>query len=637
MAGIPQNPGILGRVVNALAGRLGGKDGQGNAGNRIARLGMTQRQQELNHLWGVYRCLQYSSRKLDWNGKENTDRLATDVISSQGYIPPGFVDAGGKKGSLPLKFRRPTAPHALVKVIVDRFTGILFSEGQHPEVGCEGDPLTEDWLRAVADVTRLWQQMILARTYGGAMGSVAIGFQFIDGKPHVEVHDPRWMFPQFVEHGSTILESIEKRYRYPKEEKDPTTGKWEVKEYWYRRVLDKTSDVLYAPALVDKGDEPEWVEAKRVDHGFDFCPVVWVQNIPVQDSEDGDQDCPPAAYDNVEAIDALISQANRGIISQCDPTLVISTKAEMNEVAVGVDNAIRVPDGSATFLELQASGPKAAMELAGQLREHVLEMSQCVLEHPDTAGKTATEVERNYQSMLGKSDVMREQYGQRAIIPLLEMIWRAAQKVGQPRALAPVQQDPQLPPGTIGQTGQVQDAAQRLGAVGSSGTAGAGEENDGLLNQPQAAQAPGMVTQQPMGPTMVRGSVVLPPKYERQPDGTILKTERQMGTGGTITLKWPGYFAPTLQDTQLAVQAATGAMQGNLIDDETAIGFVATYFNVEDPAALIAKVRAAAGQQQADMMAMMQTGQPPQPGMPGEQPGGEGGFGEPAPEGGAGY
>jgi hypothetical protein len=621
MAGLPQNPGILGRVVNALAGRLGSKDGAGNSGARIARLGLTQRQQELNHLWGVYRCLQYSARKLDWNGRENVDRLATDVIATQGYIPPGFIDAGSNKGALPLKFRKPTAPHALVKVIVDRFTGILFSEGQHPEVACEGDPLTEDWLRSVVEVTRLWQQMILARSYGGAMGSVAIGFQFIDGKPHIEVHDPRWLFPKFVEHGSTVLESIEKRYKYPKEELDPTTGRWEVNEYWYRRVLDATSDVLYAPALVGKGEEPEWVEAKRVDHGFEFCPVVWVQNIPVQDSEDGDPDCPPAAYDNVEAIDALIAQANRGIISQCDPTLVISTKAEMAEVKIGVDNAIRVPDGSATFLELQASGPKAAMEFAGQLREHVLEMCQCVLEHPDIAGKTATEVERNYQSMLGKADVMREQYGQRAVIPVLEMIWRAAQKVAQPRALSPVQRDAADRLGYQPQTLVDAVPPQRPGGVGSSGTAASGEQNDGMLEQP-------------VGPTMVRGQVVLPPKYEKQPDGTVLKTERQMGTGGTITLKWPGYFAPTLQDTQLAVQAAVGAQQGGLVDDETAIGFVAPYFKVEDPQALMQKIRAAAAQQQTDMMTMMQTGQPAGGG---EQPGGAFGGGEQDSEGGAGF
>lgn len=627
-SGIPQNPGLLGRVVNALSGKLGSKDTPDQAGRRIARLGMTQRQQELNHLWAVYRGMQYASRKLDWNGRENVDRLATDVISSQGYLPPGFVDPGRKSASLPLKFRRPTAPYALVKVVVDRFTGLLFSEQQHPEVVCEGDPLTEDWLRALVDVTRLWQQMIQARTYGGATGSVAIGFQFVDGKPHVEVHDPRWLFPEFTEHGSTVLRQLEKRYRYPKEVQDPSTGKWEVKEFWYRRVIDEQSDVLFQPAPVDQGEEPAWVEAKRVDHGFGFCPVIWVQNLPVQDSEDGDPDCPPAVYDCVEAMDALIAQANRGIIANCDPTLVITTKAEMNEVGVGTDNAIRIPEGSASFLELQASGPKAALELADKLREQALEVAQCVIEHPDTGGKTATEVERNFQSMIGKADVMREQYGQKAVIPLLEMFFRAAQKIAQPRAISA----PALPQGMVGPTGAVQDAAARLGgdpraaSVGSTGTAGAGEENDGIIAPPQSP---------PQVATVVRGAVVLPPKFEKQPDGTVQRTERQMGTGGTISLRWPGYFQPTLQDAQLAVATASAAMQGGLADDETAVGFVAPYLKVNDATALLEKVRANAAQQQADMMSMMASGQQQPAGY--EQPGGEFGAGEPEPEGGAGF
>lgn len=625
-SGIPQNPGLLGRVVSALSGKLGSKDRPDQAGARIARLGMTQRQQELNHLWAVYRGMQYAARKLDWNGKENVERLATDVISTQGYLPPGFVDPGRKSAALPLKFRRPTAPYALVKVVVDRFTGLLFSEQQHPEVVCEGDPLTEDWLRAVVDVTRLWQQFIQARTYGGATGSVAVGFQFVDGKPHAEVHDPRWLFPEFSEHGSTTLVRLEKRYRYPKEVQDPATGKWELKEFWYRRVIDETSDVLYKPAPVDQGEEPQWEEAKRADHNFGFCPVVWIQNLPVQDSEDGDPDCPPAVYDNVEAIDALLAQANRGIIANCDPTLVITTKAEMNEVGVGTDNAIRVPDGSAQFLELQASGPKAAVELADKLRENALEAAQCVIEHPDTA-KTATEVERAFQSMLGKADVLREQYGQKGIIPWLEMVFRAAQMIAQPRAIsapaAPGSAD------ALAQAGPL-DAATRLGydpraaSVGDTGTSGAREANDGIM----APASPPQVA------TVVRGAVVLPPKFTKQPDGTTVRTERQLGSGGTISLRWPGYFQPTLQDAQLAVTTASAAVAGNLVDDETAISFVGPYLKVDDTVALIAKVRANAAQQQADMMSMMQSGQQP-PGY--EQPGGEFGGGEPEPEGGAGY
>ena len=621
MASLPNNPGLLGRMVNVLAGKLGSKDMANAAMGRIKRLGMTERQQELNFLWGVYRCQQYSSRKLDWNGREHLDRMSTDVVAHAGYLPPGFVNgANASNQTFPLKFRRPTAPYSLIKTIVDRFSGLLFSENQHPEIVVEGDPMTEDWLRAVAKVSRLWQQLFLARTYGGAMGSVAIGFQFVNGKPVIEVHDPRWLFPEFVEHGSMELVALEKRYRYPKEILDPQTLKWETKEFWYRRVIDKNRDVLFKPAPVGEGEEPEWEVEREAVHNFGFCPVVWVQNAPVQDAEDGDPDCSSAAYETVEAIDALISQANRGIIANCDPTLVINSKAEMGEVRVGSDNALRVPDGTASYLELQASGPKAAMELADQFRKNALEMTACILEHPDVAGKTATEVERMYQSMLSKADVYREQYGQRGVIPLLEMLYRAATIVSQPRQMQqpePQQQAPQaipdpsaLPASDGAQTpdGSTSQAPAEVPSGMSTGSSasGAGEMEDGMVG---AAQHP----------SIVRGSVLVPPKYEENALGQIVPIERVPGTGGTIALKWPGYFQPSLDDVNKAATAAVAALTGGIIDDETAITFIAPYFKVEDKDGLVEKVRTGAAQQQQDMMAGMLGGGEPDPNAPPDQ------------------
>lgn len=579
MAPPSSSPGLLQKFIGTLAGKTGSGDAGSGGMDRVARLGLSARQQELNQLWNVYRNTQYSARKIGWDGKEATGRLDTDFISTQGYLPPGFMDQSKAGGSaLPLKFRRPSAPYALVKVIVDRFTGLLFSESRHPEIKVDGDDVTQDWLRALAETTRLWQQMIQARTFGGAMGAVCVGFQFVNGKPVIEVHDPRWCFPEFSEHGSLALKSLEKRYTYPKEERDPSTGRWQTVQYWYRRVIDETSDVLYAPARVDQGNEPEWFEEKRADHNFGFCPVLWTQNMPLQDSEDGDPDCSSAVYENSEAIDALIAQANRGILMNCDPTLILTTKAEFQGISVGSDNAIRVPDGDAKFLELQASGPKAALDLAAQLREHILEMASCVLEHPDVAGKTATEVQRNYEAMLAKADVLREQYGQRLVIPLLEMMWRGANQLYQPK-LIPV-------PGfeTPGQETQHENAG--AGTLGSNPL-------DGVLTQT---------------PMTVRSTVLLPPRYEKGVDGITVAVERQLGTGGTISLKWPGYFQATPQDLQAAVLSTSTALSGGIIDDETAITYIAPFFKTENVADLIDRVRTNAGQAQADLMAQMQSG-----------------------------
>jgi hypothetical protein len=287
-------------------------------------------------------------------------------------------------------------------------------------------------------------------------------------------------------------------------------------------------------------------QAKVVNHGLGFCPVIWVQNMPVQDETDGAPDCPKYAYDLVRGIDMLTAQAHRGLIYNADPTLLLTTKAEMGTISKGSDNALRVPDGNASYLELTGTSAKACMEQADEYRRRVLECSQCVLEHPEGTTKTATEVEKLYQSMVSKADLMREQYGQRCVVPLLEMMYQAAVKV-----LKPTQ-----------------------GAEG-----------------------------------IVRGEIKLPPKYQKNPEtGAVEAVQLQPGTGGVIGLRWPGYFSPSLDDITKAATAAAGAKSGGLIDDETAINFVAPYFKVEDKGDLVDKVRANVAKQQAEMDAMSLSG-----------------------------
>lgn len=396
---------------------------------RLERLGMTPRQQALNSLWGWYRCVSYEARRCDWNGQERMDPVDHEAIATAGFLPPGFYDAGQ---NLPLKFRKPTAPYALVKVIVDRFTGLLFSERRHPKFRFAGDPEAERFTEAVAEASRFWPSAIQARTYGGAMGTAVAGFQFVEGRPVVEIHDPRWVFPVFEDRFELKLQAIEKRYQFPVEMKDPETGRWLIVPHWYRRVIDKTSDVLFKPVPVDD-EEPDWVEERRVDHNLGFCPVVWAQNLPVQDDVDGDSDC-HGVYEMVEAIDTLLSQAQRGVTSNCDPTLVAITDAALSDLRKGSGNAIKLPAGSsAQYLEISGSGPLAARELAQEMRGHVLEVAQVVLEHPDIGSPTATEIERRYASMLSRADIFREQYGEKLLKPLMEMMLRAAAQLSVPR------------------------------------------------------------------------------------------------------------------------------------------------------------------------------------------------------------
>jgi hypothetical protein len=320
--------------------------------------------------------------------------------------------------------------------------------------------------------------------------------------------------------------------------------------------------VLFAAAPVGRGEEPEWQIERQVEHGFGFCPVVWVQNLPAQDDIDGDPDC-VGIYDLVESIDALVSQANKGTVFNCDPTLRIITDADMSEVSKGSENAIKLPSGSsADYMEISGSGPKAAMDMADALRKFALEVSQCVLDHPEMSVRTATEIERVYSSMLAKADILREQYGQRCVVPLVEMMLDAASKLEE---------------GTLSpETGEV-----------------------------------------------TRRVITLPPRIIQNEDGTTERASRKLGPGGVLGIRWSRYFEPGLSDIELAVRAAGTAQAGSLIDLEHAVRFVSEYFGIRDVAQLIEKLLAQKKDQAAQMEQQAMGGAAPGWGALGEEEEGE--------------
>ena len=508
--------------------------------SKNGRLGMTPRQQSLNRLWAQYRCVQYASRKIDWDGTERSDPIEHEAIATAGFIPPGFYNAD----SLPLKYRKPSTPYALAKVIVDRFTGLLFSERRHPQLRVEGDPQTEDYVQAIIEQSRLWPTMILARTYGGAMGSVAVGFSFVQGKPIIEVYDPRWCSPIFTDRATKRLKAIEIRYQYPETMQDPETGMWVEVPFWYRRVITQEQDVIFKPAPVGDGTEPAWQTDWTAQHNFGFCPVVWCQNIPVLDDIDGDCDF-HGTQELMASIDALLSQAQRGTLANGDPTVVLTTDADLNSVSKGSNNAIKLPAGSdAKYLEINGQSAKSSVELAEHYRRYALEVTQCVLDSgsDNNAPKTATEITRRFFSMLSKADVLREQYGEKLVKPIIEMMLSAAKALNEPKVT-----------------------------------------EDGLI---------------------VRQALTLPPRIVEK-GGSLETVNRHLGPGGVLTLRWPEYFEPTYTDAKEAAQAISMAKSANVVDEETAVQYMAPFFKVQNPAEMLRRLREEAQVKMAQLDAGM--------------------------------
>jgi hypothetical protein len=511
---------------------------------RIARLGLTPRQRELTLLYLHYRCQSYSTRIYDWNGQQVREGFDHEAIASTGVLPQGFNTVEG--AYLPIKFRKPTVPYPLPKLIVDKFTGLLFSEQRHPKICVNGDPDTEDWIGQIAKEGRLWANMILARSYGGSMGSVAVGFEFKDGKPRFEIHNPIWCKPEFYDTVSFEIKKFEKRYYYGEEELDEATGIIKTVNYWYRRIIDNKKDVTWRKVSVGEGDEPDWASiapTETVEHGLGFVPVVWIQNLPVQDDIDGDSDC-IGIYETVDAMNALRAQSHKGILANCDPTVVITTSEQaLPEIRKGSDSALKLPPGgTAGYMEMTGGGIKAAEEEWAAYRQSALEIAQCVLENPDQAQKTATEINRTYESMHAKADVLREQYGEKGVKPLLEKTIRAARKLNEPR---------------LDEAGSIQ-----------------------------------------------RRGVLLDPQITKQEDGSFMAKERKLGPSTKVELQWSPYCEPTPDETNSAVAATSKAKLAGLIDEEHAIKHVAAYFKVEDVGAMVKKIKAETQERQQEMEQM---------------------------------
>lgn len=498
--------------------------------------GETRRFKKIGRFESFYETTQYDHLKQDWWGM-NADNLET--VSPEIQVPFGFTQPALDMTNVRMK--RPTAPYHLVKAVVDRFTGFLFSESRRPTVSVLGDQDTENFLLAVIDQCRFWAKLREARAKGGSCGSVLVTTHVRNGKFSIEVHNPKQC--QMVWHDRRTLTpaGMLKLYRFPVEvdvtDKDGNVTGTEIVEFLYRRIITDTHDIVYKPVqLLDDGSEIQWEVESETEHNLGFFPGVWIQNLPALDREDGDPDC-HGAWQTFDTIDRVVSQMNKAVLLNLDPTLVTSVDPKVvaanGGIRTGSDGALNVGvGGSASFLEISGSGVEAGHKLVGLLRQQALDVVRCVMVDPQTisgAAQSAKAIEYIYAPMLEKADDLRAQYGDLGIVPLLQIIEKMAREL-QGRAF-PLEPD---------ETGK---------------------------------------------PRILKYSFDLPPKSD---DGKLVP--HTIGPGGYIQIKWGPYFPATEDDKEKSVRTITAAKSGGLIDKTTAIQQGAPLFGVRDVAAVEVKI-----------------------------------------------
>jgi hypothetical protein len=518
-----------------------------------AIIGETRRFRQLDRYEAFYKGTIYRNHEYDWWGYP-ADNMET--ISSEIQVPYGFTQPAL---AMTVRDKRPTAPYRMCQAIVERFTGLLFSDARRPTVTWENDPQTEDFMLAAMEQARFWPMMREARTMGGAMGSVLVTAHLRPGEQGarfaLEVHNPKHCQIVWKDRRSFQVSAVLKLYKYPVEEDvfDEKTREWKgtrMVDYLYRRIITEDDDTVFKPTPVGPGMDLRWdrdaIES-TVNHKLGFFPGAWVQNMPVVDDYDGNPDC-HGAWETFDTIDRLISQVNKGTLLNLDPTLAINADPREVEMLGGVrkgsDNAIMLgASGNARYVEMAGSGVTVANEVISRLESNVLNVTRCVIVDPEKisgSAQSAKAIEYIYEPMLLKADELRAQYGDMLIIPILKVMEKIARKF--------VGKTVELPP--------AEDGTPRIGKY--------------TFDLP---------------PKVVAPSADAPEGEEAEVQ------ERSVGKGGYIRLAWGPYFAPTENDKQLAITNAVAALAGGVIDEDTAVRSAAAVFGVRDPAAMLKRIR----------------------------------------------
>lgn len=526
--------------------------------DKIRRQSMTPRQLQLNRYKAYFDCQQYDARSVTWDGRKAMTDIERDTIAHTQVLPPGFWNPGGQFDEVPLSMRRPHAPYQLVRVVVNRFTGLLFSADMHPAVQVTGNPELQSWVEGLIKASHLWIRYALARTNGGSMGSVGLTFRFKNGRPIIEVHDPRWCVPTFEDRTTGEISALEIRYMHEVQRRDLLTGEMRGEWYWYRRIIDKENDTLYQEVPVGDGSEPNWeqVPKQQVAHGIGEFPGVWVRNSQTDDV-DGDPDC-FGCFDTAEGVDQLLSQAHQGALQNADPTLhVASDELAVSSLKKGSDNAIKTEKGGVVgYAEMNGAGVKSALDVAQTERANFLEVVQCLLDHDKTDGTmTATEIERRESSMHQRGDLFREQYGEHGVKPLVAKMVRASVRL-------------------------------RMGKINAQG-----------MREVSAVKLP-PITGQAAGVTAMR---------ELPQDVDV-----DSFTDDLIELTWPEWVKRGPSDAVAASNAVANARTARVIDQESAVQYIAPYFGISDPAAALERLRQEGGSLDEDLMkALIKAGEAP--------------------------
>jgi len=264
------------------------------------------------------------------------DRLEAFVDTTQYDGRPDWFD--GSEQAPPLRERRPCISYPIVRGAIDSNVDLCLGEGKFPTFeltdGDDGDDNSESdslaeadrefvtgGFKKLEDIAKLRRAFRQAFATAQGQGTAVVIGGMRDGEPFIDVEKAKRCEPFSLAADGTV-QSLRIQYVYTVDVQD-RDGKWCKEARLYRREIDATKDVTYAPikAQPDGRVPTEWPVAEEIVHGLGFCPVIWYRHM-VGCSTQGDIDgraIHQHHLDEITALDMALSQWHRAAFFAGDP------------------------------------------------------------------------------------------------------------------------------------------------------------------------------------------------------------------------------------------------------------------------------------------------------------------------------
>lgn len=338
------------------------------------------------------------------------------------------LDAAG--APVPFRSRRPSTILPIPRVIVRVFVRALWGAGRRPKASLAGgSPEATVLLDDVVKEARLVRAMSEATSRALRIGTGLVVWRLDSGRLCADVWDAKCAEPTFKPGAFPELASLDYRFKYKREVRDPETGHVKQITCWHRETIDANTWTIYRDVEVSAASEPTWTASSTLEHGLGLVPAVW---FTVGERGEHDFDGTGAYAPYIGLLDELnytASQMGRALYYNLDPQNVITgiREEELGDLIKSGRNTWCLPSGAEAKL-LESSGAyvdqaQARLEL---LKKSIYDACGVVLPDPDRikGAQSGASIELLMVPHAAEVDSLREDVGD-AYVRLLEQIWGA--------------------------------------------------------------------------------------------------------------------------------------------------------------------------------------------------------------------